>query len=56
MPLRYGSVLDVAKLAVGDFGWLVGLKGPSTTTANSVSVAKNVSTVVEGAVPNAEMP
>ncbi|BBF85945.1 putative large exoprotein [Aquitalea magnusonii] len=37
--LRYGSVLDVAKLAVGDFGWLVGLKGPSTTAANSAVIS-----------------
>lgn len=25
--MRYGGVLDVVKLAVGDFGWLIGLKG-----------------------------
>ncbi|WP_287881320.1 colicin E5-related ribonuclease, partial [Aquitalea sp.] len=40
--LRYGSVLDVGKLALGDFGWLVGLKGPSAN-----SMASSVSTVIE---------
>ncbi|MBN3004311.1 hemagglutinin repeat-containing protein [Chromobacterium alkanivorans] len=35
--MRYGGVLDVVKLAVGDFGWLIGLKGPKAIASDGAS-------------------
>ncbi|WP_304489169.1 MULTISPECIES: VENN motif pre-toxin domain-containing protein [Chromobacterium] len=48
--VRYGGVLDIVKIAVGDFGWLIGLKGPKAITPEGT--AKSGSLVVDTVTPS----